>query len=408
MGDSVHKALYHHVGLFLLCFAFMVCGAYAEPTSTGSDTVIFKNGDRISGQLLRADSQIVQLKSRALGELKIHWSDIQEVRSRNRRWRIEEQRWGKHPDVGFQNAVLRNNDSVVAMEADSHMVLVPSGDFVLFTDQDHPAAGETQIIGVKNPSPPPNTSFAISVNAPESVVIGSQSQLVFGGNFRVLHNEADLCAAPEWFSSLLAEANHNRTYKVDTAAIVTDTYDGTLSLANRLSSGSKIAGYVVADLFGNSSLGIGLQQSYGFGVYGALYSNSCHGTTAFLPQHHKLAVNGDVSLRYIHQRLYAPGISQDLAGLRLHEDLVYVSLKDGTQNERFTIQQSMWVIPMLNRAQSIEAGGELGISVPLGRSLSVGLSEEEDFFNDAPKAKRKNYLKSALSATYTFPALSPK
>src|ERR1700735_1214531 len=133
MGDSVHKELYHHVGLFLLCFAFMVCGAYAEATSTGSGTGILKKGARISGQLLRADSQIVQLKSRALGELKIHWPDIQEVRSRNRRWRIEEQRWGKHPDVGFQNAVLGNNDSVVAMKADSPLVLVPRGDLVLYT-----------------------------------------------------------------------------------------------------------------------------------------------------------------------------------------------------------------------------------------------------------------------------------
>jgi hypothetical protein len=295
---------------------------------------------------------------------------------------------------------------MVRIEADSHLVLVPADASVKPDTQEHPAAGLTQLMGTKTSPAPPDTSLAVSLNAPESVVVGSQSQQVFGGAFRLLHNEPDLCAPPSWFTALLASANHNKTYKVATPAIVTDTFDETLSLTNQLGSQNKVAGYLVADLFGNSSLGIGLQQSYGLGITGTVFTNGCRGTTAIQPAHYRLAVNGDASIRYIHQRLYAPGISEDLAGLRLGENLAYTPLfkgKDGTLQERFTIDQSLWVVPMLNLGSAVQAGGSLSITFPVNQSLSIGLSEEDEFFNNAPKAKRKNYSKSALTVTYTFP-----
>ena len=62
---------------------------------------------------------------------------------------------------------------------------------------------------------------------------------------------------------------------------------------------------------------------------------------------------------------------------------------------------------MLNEGRAVQAGGSFGIFVPLNKSLSVGLTEEDEFFNNAPKAKRKNYLKNALTVTYTFPAATP-
>jgi hypothetical protein len=396
---------YRYIGILLLACWFVVCGAFADSIPEGGDTVVFKNGDRVSGQLLRADSEIVQLKSQALGELSIHWSDIFEVHSKNRSYKIDKQGSKAQSYTSFRSAVLRSTGSAIVVEADSLKVLVPRG-WVEIVDQDHPAAGLTQLMMVTPPPPAPDTSMAVALNAPESVVLGSQSQMVFGGSLRILHNEPDLCALPSWFSSLLAAANHNKSYKVGAPAIVTDTFDGTLSLTNRLGSESKVAGVLVADLSGNSSLGIGLQQSYGVGVTETLYSSNCKGTTVIPRKQYLLKVNGDVSLRYIHERLYAPGSSEDLAGLRLSETLVYApyfKTKDGVQTARFTITQSAWATPMLNDARAIQAGGLVKFDVPLGKSLSIGLMGEDDFINNAPKAKRKNYIKSALTVTYTFP-----
>jgi hypothetical protein len=396
------------VGVFSFCIFFIfVVPSFGQT----ADAVVLKNGDHLSGTLLRVDNDSVELHSAALGELKILWTDIAEVESREHEWKWEGVSVGNHADVRFQNAVMRIVDSGVVMQGETETVAIPKRAAQRVEKQEHPIAGSTQLMALKpSPSVPPDTTFALSLNAPESVVVGTQSQYVFGGNFRVLHNEPDLCTAPSWFSSLLGAANHTKSAKLRSPAVVTDTYDGTYTLTNRLGPTIGFAGYGVADLYGNSSLGIGLQQSYGLGITHSLYSNGCKGSTAIQPKGYRLSVNGDASIRYIHQRLYAPDGSNDLAGLRLAEDLLYALYgRDGSgkSKELFSITQSLWATPMLNDGRAVQAGGSFGILVPLNKSLSIGITEEDEFFNNAPKAKRKNYLKNALTVTYTFPATTP-
>jgi hypothetical protein len=395
------------VGVAILMLCFTSFSVPAEPVKEELDMVIFNNGDRISGQLRSADSGTVHLKSAALGDLTIQWTDIAEVQAQNRRWKIETQGMERRSEfVDFRRVTLRSTTSGVVVNVDSQAVTVPNGSSVLFVQQEHRAAGMTQLMNAKEPAFPPSSSVAIGLNAPESVVLGSTSQEVFGGSLRVFQNQPDLCATPSWASSLLSAVNHNKSYKVGMPAVVTDTFDGTVSLKNRLGSESSVAGLLVADFFGNSSLGIGLQQSYGVGISRVLYSNECREKKPVIPAGHQLTVSGDASVRYIHQRLYAPGGSEDLAGVRLNESLVYVLLltdRSSVRKELFSIDQSLWVTPMLNDARAVQAGGSLGISFPLGKSLSLSVTGEDDFFNNAPKAKRKNFVKSAVTVTYTFP-----
>lgn len=407
----MQKGISREAVLMLCLFSAPLVPSFADSPREPSDAILFKNGDRLSGTLVRVDNDSVEVYSAALGELNIHWTDIAEIESREHDWKWEGGSVGTRAGVQFRNAVMRSVDSAVVMQSEMETVAIPKGAALRVEKQEHPTAGLTQLMTPKpSPSLPPDTSFALSLNAPESVVIGTQSQYVFGGNFRVLHNEPNLCSAPSWFSSLLGAANHNKSAKVGSPAVVTDTYDGTLTLTNRLGSETQFAGYGIADLYGNSSLGIGLQQSYGFGINHPLYSNACKGSTAIQPKGHRLSVNGDASIRYIHQRLYAPGGTSDLAGLRLAEDLLYVLYgRDGSgkPKELLSVTQSLYATPMLNDGRAVQAGGSVGIFVPVNKSLSVGLTEEDEFFNNAPKAKRKNYLKNALTVTYTFPAATP-
>jgi hypothetical protein len=389
----------------LFCFfGMLVAPCLADTLSADGEVIIFRNGDRISGRVVRADGTTIRLRSRVVGEVTVSWADVLELRSTNSRVKFEDVRGTERAALNFRNAVFRSTDSTVEIEADSQTVSVPAGTHVEFARLEHPTAGLTQLANVKNPPTPPDSSFSVGLNAPESVVLGSQSQIVLGGSFDLAHNLPSLCAAPSWETALSTVANHNKTYKVATPAIVTDTFDGKVSLANGLSSDSKNAGFVLVDMTGNSSLGIGLQQSYGLGFSGVFYNNLCEGSTPLLPKRHKVVVNGDASIRYIHQRLYAPGTSQDLAGLRLSEGLVYALYsKAGSGKELFSFDESVWAIPMLNEVRAIEAGGLVSLTVPISKLFSIVLTEEDDFFNDAPKARRKNYVKSAVTLTYTFP-----
>lgn len=395
-------------GLVVLVFCLSALPLRGETKGEALDRVVFVNGDLLSGHLRSADVAIVHLESPALGDVSISWRLISEVRARNSRWKMDgPEKEQQTAFADFQWAILRRTTSGVIVEVDSNTVAVPNGSSVIFEQQEHRTAGMVQLMNTKEPPAQSRSSLAISLNAPESVVLGSQSQEVFGGNLRIRHNLPDLCGTPSWASALLAGANHNKSYKIGAPAVVTDTYDGTVTLKNGFAPESSVSGLLVADFYGNSSLGISLQESFGAGVSGVVYSNECKDRKPVIPTRYRLTASGDASVRYIHQRLYAPGRSEDLAGVRLNESLVYVPLfggGNGPGRELFAIDQALWVTPMLNDGKAVQAGGSLNISFPLNTSLSISVGGEDEFINNAPKAKRKNYVKSAMTVTYTFPA----
>jgi hypothetical protein len=64
-------------------------------------------------------------------------------------------------------------------------------------------------------------------------------------------------------------------------------------------------------------------------------------------------------------------------------------------------------MPALNDIHAIQAGGQLSVNSPIRDWLTISVTEEDDFINNAPKAKRKNYSKSSLTLKYTFPPPPP-
>jgi hypothetical protein len=325
------------------------------PTGTGDSQVVItlKNGDRITGEVVARNADSIQLRSDMLGPLTIPKADMAE-------------------------------ESVAKT-----------------LRQEHTAAGPV----VASPTKPAATSVLSSVqialNAPESVVVGTQNQNTFGGSLLVLLNLPGLCSVSPWYTAMSLSATHDRKWKVKSAPTVTDTFDGTLKVGHSVFG--KSDWYAVAGVFGNSSLGVGLQQAYGTGLSTLFYSSDCSGKT----RKYRLSVTGDLGFRYIHQRLYAPGGRLNLAGIRPSADFTYTKLRtggSGPPSEVFSATLSLWAMPMVNNIQATQAGGLFQLSFPLTKSLSLALQQEDDFVNNAPKLKRKNYLRTGATISYTFPA----
>lgn len=319
---------------------------------------------------------------------------------------IAERSWDvillKNGDRISGNIINKTTESLTVHTASFGNVTIPAtevADLKLGT-QEHKAVGPSAAVSIPSPSPSPSMSVQISLNAPETIVVGTQNQNTFGGTLRILSNLPDLCAASNWSTALLLSANHDRKWKVKSAPNVTDTFDGTVSLNNK--AFGRTDWYLVGDFFGNSSIGVGLQQGYGGGLSTLLYSTDCPGGSP----NYRLTVTGDVGLRYIWQRLYAPGIKANFAGVRPSLGISYSNLANGSsgvKTERFSTNLSLWVMPMVNEIQATQAGGAFQFTVPLNKRLSIALVQEDDFVNNAPKLRRKNYLKTGATVTYTFP-----
>lgn len=363
------------------------------------DEVFFTDGDRLSGEISVVNQDWIMLNNTALGMLKIPWTNVTQIKSQGRSWRLQMISEGSRlPYAEFKNAVFSKSDGVLMATFDSQQVEVPQKFEIQLGNQEHKTAGPVEAAPAK-PSTNANTSIDISLNSPVTVVDGTSSQETFGGTLRFLVNLPDLCKPASWFTTIQLMANHNRAWKVKSAAVVTDTFDGNLMVDHGIDSHGKVDAYLTADYWGNSSLGVGLQQSYGGGISTVLYSTSC--TAA---KNYQLVLSAKGGLRYIRQRLYAPAASPlDLAGVRAETALTYQPFKKGTRIPFFTLETSLWAMPMINNERAIQAGGSAGLSFPLGKSLTLGFTEEDDYVNNAPKLKRKNYLKSGATITYSFP-----
>jgi len=333
---------------FLLVFlaSVRIKAAAEEVAAANWSVILLKNGDRVSGNILTRTVESIVMNTANLGTITIPVSEVADVKT---------------------------------------------------ASQEHKAAGPSTAVAPPTPTPSPSMAVQLSLNAPESVVVGTQNQNTFGGTLRILGKLPGLCAASNWSTALLLSANHSRTWKVKSAPNVTDTFDGTLSLNNK--AFGKTDWYVVGDVFGNSSIGVGLQQSYGGGLSRILYSTDCNDAT----RNYKLTVTGDVGVRYIWQRLYAPGVKDNFVGIRPDLGISYSRLAKGTSTELFNTNLTLWTMPVVGEAQATQAGGSFQFTVPLNKSLSISLTQEDDFVNNAPKLRRKNYLKTGATLTLTFP-----
>jgi hypothetical protein len=376
-----------------------------------ADVLILTNGDRLTGQLNLIDDLNVEIENNSLGLMKVPWSAIQQVKAGKGGWMLASPESGSTMKnySAFTVGTFRLVGGTLSVRIDDEQIQVPTGAAILLqrakdtqlTKQEHDASPPMSP-PVKAPLPMP-AKFELGINGPQSVVDGTTSQETFGGNINAFYRPQPLCGPASWYTAMFLSASHNRNWKVGSAANVTDTYDGNASLKNEVYKGSLTSFVIVGDIFGNSSLGVGLQQSYGAGLSRVFYSTACDGKS----HNDILSFAGTATMRYLHQRLYSPGNSDDFAGLNLQSSLSYTPLfkdRKGNQVERVSGDITLWAMPTLNDISGIQAGGQVTISSPLTSTLSLALKEEDDFINNAPKAKRKNYLKSGVTVTYTFPA----
>jgi hypothetical protein len=382
-------------------------GVSAQPND---DVLVLTNGNQLTGRLTRIDESSVEIFHSSMGQVKVPWSGVDHAEATESEWTIvlSGNTAGAHSRL--TRGTFRFVTGLLDVRIDNEAVRLPAGAAILLqkaetrqlSKQEHDAGPPTPPTA-KASSQPALSKFEIGVNAPQTVVDGTQSQETFGGNVAAFYRPQPLCGPASWYTAMFLSAAHNRNWKVHSAANVTDTYDADLSLKNEISKGSRTSWVLVADLFGNSSLGVGLQQSYGGGLSRVLYTNTCNGTS----QHGIVSIAGSATIRYLHERLYAPGTSAEFAGLNFQSSMSFTPLfkdKKGNQVERISGDITLWTMPTLNDIRGIQTGGQVTISSPLTSSLSIALKEEDDFINNAPKAKRKNYLKSGVTLTYTFPA----
>ena len=326
--------------------AMLLLSAPVTALALQADQVVLKNGDRFTGHILSATADTLTLATDAAGIIAIRRDAIARVIPSQI---IPSQALSGQASLGQQpivRAVLPATAVPPALHCMANLKPVPS-----------------------------SWSLALQ-GAPNTVVLGTQSEEQFGAAASL-----SLCEAnPRNTTNLTASGNHARVYEEKSASIRADIAAAEIEQQHFLHTPQGAAIFAVGGVFTNNSLGMAMQKSIGVGLLS--------------PQGSRKALFYDFAadLRYLNQHLDHTSPSLNLAGLRLKQ-------QTHAQAGFFTWNEQAWIMPIFNDVHALQAYASIEPSIALKPWLHLGLNEEESYLGNAPQPNRKNYFSSTLSLT---------
>lgn len=342
--------------------------------------MVFKNGERLVGHMLKAHGGSVTFKSDSLGEVNVDWSKIQEL----------------HTAGNF--AVL---DKGVKLNGKSDTSKVPQGK-ISVADQTvtvTPASGAPVTVAVAETAHiVDEASFQKSVlhnpgffegwngavTAGASLVEATQTSHTFTGSL----NFVRAIPTENWL------APRNRTIFDFTASDGVITQPGTPEIRTEIVhadlerdqyfSDKNIFGFGQAMFDHNYSQGLNLQQTYSGGL----------GWTAIKRANTTLDFKG--SLSYTKQNFTVSASNHNLIGTVLSESYAH-KLGKGVQ-----FLEQLSVTPSFNQPQAYSATASSSLTLPVYKRLAFAVSLLDSFLNDPPPGFKKNSFQLTTGITYTL------
>ena len=374
------------VSCLLFAGAFSVAVlAQEKPATSSTDVVVFKNGDRLTGTVLRGVGDTIIFKSDAVGEVNIPMDKVKELRSNG------------------SFVVLRKNERVIGSSktpgnitlSDNIMAVVPPG-------------------GVPESVPVKDLAFVVDKPTYKKEVAGNPG--IWYGWKGSLGGGA----------TIVQSTTTGRTYTVDinlARSIPTATYlpPRTRTIFNLTEVYGKLSTpvipqttpptpddvakvnifdtnlernhyftphmYVLAGLsYGhNFSEGLNFQQIYGAGL----------GATVIRDAVQLLDLSAD--LHYERQTFQPPTPNNNLVGSTFVE-----TYKRNLPN-KILFDQSATYIQAWNDLHAYSAIGTVGLTMPVYKRFNLGLRVRNDYLNNPAFGYKKNSFEFITEVTYRLP-----
>lgn len=346
---------------------------------TQPDELIFTNGERLIGHLVRSESKNVVFKSDMVGEVTVDWSKIQQIRSSG------------------QFALIQNG---VKLRGQQDAGRVPQGT-VTMTDQRvtvTPAAAPPQTVPVTD------AAFVVSEasfqNALRHISFFDAWKGALTGGVSIIRATQDVSAVNSNISLVRAVPSETWVDPRDRTTVDFSSSLGKITQPNTPEAKTSIyhAGaerdqYLSPRLYAfgqatydhNFSQGLDLEQTYGGGI----------GYTLIKTAAATLDLKGNVD--YIRQSFQIASHDQNLIGSSLSERYIR------TMSHGIVINEQLSFTPAWNNTSAYSALGSAGITLPVYKRFGVSANLTDAFLNDPPPGFKKNSVQFTTGVTYTLP-----
>lgn len=324
-----------------------------------ADHLVFKNGDRLSGTLVRADANGVIFQAAMVGPSTVLWSHLRRLRTRQvfvlittrfglHRGRIE---W-RHGQI---RVLHRGQVSAMFLPRQLAMIINP----VLYARQ-------------VNAAYPVWAGWHGALSAGVSLVRGTQSVRSFNGSVNLSRATPRLSwLPPSSKTSFAFQGNYGRISQTGKPTVLTDIFNSSLEQDEYISQ--RVFLFANALFNHNVAQGLSLQQSYGGGI----------GWTIIKDPVSALQVKSD--LHWTQQAFYALPRSRFLA-----TSLTESYGRKLTRAVMWT--ESLSVTPAITNSVAYQTAGQTSLVVPIYKSLSFNTTLIDNYLNNPAPGFQKNSL----------------
>lgn len=367
--------------IFLLLFLAGTACLSAQPAAKPEpDVLLFSNGEKLIGHLVRASGADVVFKSDMVGEITVAWSKVKELHA------------GRPFAVVPKNVKLNQREAAAQIRqgpvsvAGPNLTVAPAA----APPQTMPVADTAQLIDtptfertvLHNPGFFEDWGGAVTAGA--TLVEGTQQSRTFTGGIHLVR----AIPAETWMDA------RNRTSldltlatgfltQPSTPKVKTDILHADLERDQYFPS-SRVYAFGQMSFDHNYSQGLDLQQNYGGGI----------GWTVIKRANETLDVKSSVS--YIRQAFTTPGLGEDLVGSTFSE-IFSRHFAHGV-----TFLEQLAAEPTWNDTRASAASGSASLNIPVYKRLTFTTALSDNFLNNPPPGFKKNSFQFTTGLTYTL------
>jgi hypothetical protein len=381
--------------LLLLALAPAVVYAQAKPSTAAKapDTLVFVNGEQLTGELEKATGSGITFKSDMAGEITVEWAKIKEL----------------HSSKSF--AILTARQKLTRKDATA---LVPQGEISADTKQITVTnAGATKSIPVANASQLiDSATFDKAVNRQPGVLQGwagtatggvslvrsTQDSTTFNGAINLVRAMPEVDWLPARDRSIIAYTqSYGTTSQVGTETVETNIFHADAERDQYFSPRLFAFGSTTFDH--NFSSNLGLEQAYGGGV----------GITLLKSARQEVDFKGDV--HYEKEAFFdnvnsttATTQDQNIFGSTFSENYTRHLTKRNIVLNEFGSVSPAWSQSVSSATQPNAFSAHVNASLvfPVYKGFAFNVGGVEDFINNAPLGSKRNSTQFTTGITYTI------
>jgi hypothetical protein len=353
----------------------------SQPPKPQPDVLIFNDGEKLIGHLVRSTGALVTFKSDMAGEITVYWSKIQELQSSQTYAVIGKGvKLTKHPDtsnIPQGTVAVADQKITISPGPNQPSQTIPIDQTAHVVDQ--PTFQENIL---NNPGFFRNWTGGITAGA--TIVEATQKNRTYTGAVSLVRTVPfESWLDPRNRTIIDFTATYSKVTEPDTPTVKTEIYHGDAEQDEYLRDGVYLFGAATFDH--NFSQGLDLQQSYGGGI----------GWTVFKTDKEEFDLKAGVN--YIKQQFADSSQNTNLIGSTFGERYYRKLPRD------IILIESLTVIPAWNVLDAYSAIGNVTLSMPLYKRFNLTLSAIDNYLNNPPIGFKKNSFQFIAGLTYTLP-----